>query len=54
MRRNRLKLVVLEDGVTAATDGAMETPALAARPDSAMRRLRLIDAEEGAPPDDAA
>ena len=54
MRRNRLKLVVLENGKTAATDGPTEIPAVAARADSAMRRLRLVDADEGAPPDDAA
>ncbi len=54
MRRNRLKLVVLENGVTAATDGATESPAVAARADSATPRLRLVDADEGAPPDDAA
>jgi hypothetical protein len=54
MRRNRLKLVVLESGVTGAPDGSTEVPAVPTRPDSAMRRLRLIDADEGAPPDDAA
>jgi hypothetical protein len=54
MRRTRLNLVVLENGVTAATDGATETPAVPVIPDSAMRRLRLVDADEGAPPDDAA
>jgi hypothetical protein len=54
MRRNQLKLVVVENGVTAATDGPAEIPAVAARPDVAMRWLRVDDADEGAPPDDAA
>ena len=54
MRRNRLKLVVLENGVTGATDGTTETPAVRAIPDSALQRLHLVAADEGAPPDDAA
>ena len=54
MRPNRPKLVVLENGKTATTDGPTEIPAVVAREDSATRRLRLVDADEGAPPDDAA
>ena len=54
MRRNRLKLVVVENAKMAATDGPTEIRAVAARADSAMRQLHLVDADEGAPPDDAA
>jgi hypothetical protein len=52
MRHNRLKLVEPENSAT--TDGTTELPAVPARPDSGMRRLRLVDADEGATPDDAA
>ena len=54
MRHNRLKLVVPENSATTATDGTEELPAVPARPDFGIRRLRLVDADEGAPPDDAA
>jgi hypothetical protein len=53
MRRNRLKLVVPENSAT-TTDGTTELPATAAMQDSGIRGLRLVVADEGAPPDDAA
>ena len=53
MRHNRLKLVVPENSAT-TTDDTTELPAVAAMPDSGIRRLRLVVADEGAPPDDAA
>ena len=54
MRHNRLKLVVPEDNATTATDDTKEFLAVPATLDSGIRRLRLVDADEGAPPDDAA
>jgi hypothetical protein len=54
MRHNRLKLVVPENITKAATDDTTELPAVAAMRDPDMRRLRLVDADEGATPDDAA
>ncbi len=53
MRDDRLKLVVCEDGAKAATDGTTEF-AVPATPESSVRRLRLVDADEGPLPDDAA
>jgi hypothetical protein len=52
MRRNRLKLVVPENSAT-TTDATTELPAIATMQDSGIRRLRLVDPDEGAP-DDAA
>jgi hypothetical protein len=54
MRHDRLQLVVDEKSAKATTDGPTELPAVPANPDSGLRRLRLVDADEGAPPDDAA
>ena len=54
MRHDRLKLVVPEDSAKAATDGTTELLAVPATPDPAMRRLRVVDADEGPLPDDAA
>ena len=54
MRHNRLKLVVPENGAATTTDGPTELSVVPTCPDSGMRRLRLADADEGGPPDDAA
>lgn len=53
MRHNRLKLVIPENSAT-TTDGTTELFAVPAMPDSVIRRLQLVDAGEGSPPDDAA
>ena len=54
MRHVRLKLVVPEDSAHAATDGSTEFLAVPATPDSFVRRLRVVLADEGPLPDDAA
>jgi hypothetical protein len=54
MRHDRLKLVVPEDGAPAATDRSTELLGTPAPPDSAVRRLHVVDADEGPLPDDAA
>ena len=54
MRYNRLKLVVSKNNTATATHDTKEFPAVTAMPDSAIRRLRLRDADQGPPPDDAA
>ena len=54
MRHNRLKLVVPEDSTKAATDGSTESRAVPATPDSSVLRLRVVDADGGPLPDDAA
>ena len=56
MRHDRLKLVVPEDSANAATDGSTELFAVPATPGSwiSVRRLRVVDADEGPLPDDAA
>jgi hypothetical protein len=53
MRHNRLKLLVPEDSAT-TTDGTTELPAAPATSRPVTLRLHLVDADEGAPPDDAA
>ncbi len=54
MRHNRLKLVVPEDNANAVTDGKTDRLEIPATPDPGMRRLRVVDADEGPLPDDAA
>ena len=54
MQHDRLKLVVPEDSARAATNGSAELSAVPAMPDSSVRRLRVVDADEGPFPDDAA
>jgi hypothetical protein len=54
MRHDRLRLVAPEDRAAAATERSTELSAVTARPDSGIARLRLPEADEGAPPDDAA
>jgi hypothetical protein len=54
MRQNRLKLVVPECSVKAATEGMTEVRAVPPAPDAGIRRLRLVDPDEGPPSDDAA
>ena len=54
MRHNRLKLVVPENRASTTSDGPTGLSAATARPDSGIRRLRLVEAYDGAPPDDAA
>jgi hypothetical protein len=53
MRNNRLQLVACENSEK-TTDAPTELSAVTARPDSGIPRLRLVEADEGAPPDDAA
>jgi len=54
MQHDRLKLVLSEDRTHAATDGSTDLFAVPATPDSSVRRLRVVDVDEGPPPDDAA
>ncbi len=54
MQHDRLKLVDPEDSADAATDGTTELFAVPAAPESSVRRLRVVDADEGPFPDDAA
>jgi hypothetical protein len=54
MRYPRLKLVVPEDSAHAAVDGSSESFAVPAMPDSSVQLMRVVDADEGPPPDDAA
>jgi len=54
MPRNRLQLVVPENGTTGATDAPKELPATATSPDALMGHLCLVRAHEESPPDDAA
>ena len=54
MRHERLKLVVPEDSAKAVTDGKTERLEIPATPDPGMRLLRIVDADEGPLPDDAA
>ena len=54
MRHTRLTLVVSEDSATMSSDVTREEPVALStlRPDT--RRLRMVDADDAAPPDDAA
>jgi len=54
MRNNRLQLVACENSEKATTDAPTELSAAPALPDAVMRRLRLVEADDAAPPDDAA
>jgi hypothetical protein len=54
MRNERLKLVVPNDGANAAPDRSTELFAVTATPDPCLRLLRVVDADEGPLPDDAA
>ena len=51
---NRLQLVVPENDAKATTDSPTDLSEVPALPDAAMRRLRLVEADDGGPPDDAA
>ena len=54
MRHNRLRLVVPENRAQATIDGPTELSAVPTTSDSGVRRLRVMDTDEGASPDDAA
>ena len=54
MRNDRLKLVVPEDGAHAVTDSTAELLSVPSTPDSSVRLLRVVDADETPLPDDAA
>jgi hypothetical protein len=54
MRDNRLQLVEPENSAKESTDSPTERLAVTAMPDAVVQRLRLVDAGEGTPPDDAA
>ena len=54
MRHDRLKLVVPEDNPNAVTDGKTERLEIPATSDPGIRLLRVVDADEGPLPDDAA
>jgi hypothetical protein len=54
MRRDRLKLIVPENGAAATSDEPTYLSAMTERSDAGIRRLRLVESEDGAPPEDAA
>jgi hypothetical protein len=54
MRDNRLQLVEPEYSAKASTDAPTELVAMTAMPDDVGRGLRLVETDDGAPPDDAA
>ena len=54
MRRHRLQLVVPEEHATGAANGPADDHAERGRPDSTLQGLRLVEADEGVSPDDAA
>jgi hypothetical protein len=54
MRRDRLKLVVPENRAATTSDGPTDSSAMTEKPDSSIRRLRLVESDDGAPPEDAA
>jgi hypothetical protein len=54
MRNNRLQLVGPENNPKTTTDVPTELSAAPAMPDAVMRQLRLVEADDGGPPDDAA
>jgi hypothetical protein len=54
MRDNRLQLVAGENSEKATADAPTEPSAPPASPDAVMWRLRPVEADDAAPPDDAA
>ena len=54
MRHDRLKLVVPENNSNAVTDGKTDRLEIPATPEPGIRLLRILDADEGPLPDDAA
>jgi len=54
MRDNRLQLVEPENSATASTDAPTELVAVTATPYGVGRGLRLVEIDDGAPPDEAA
>jgi len=54
MRSNRLQLVVPENRAMASTDVPAGPSEVTAMPDAVVRRLGLMEADDGEPPDDAA
>jgi hypothetical protein len=54
MQHDRLKLVVPDEGANATTDTTTDRLEIPTTPDPGVRRLRVVDADEGPPPDDAA
>ena len=54
MRHHRLQLVVPENDTKATTDGTTDLSEVPAMPDAAMPWLRLVEADDGGPSDDAA
>jgi hypothetical protein len=54
MRYGWLKLVVPENGTAATPEDPADLSTVTERPDSGIQRLRLIESDDGAPPEDAA
>jgi hypothetical protein len=54
MQHNRLKLVIPEDTAKATTDGTAELVSVTGKRDLGHCPLRLLIADEGPAPDDAA
>jgi hypothetical protein len=54
VRRDRLRLVVPENRAAATTDDPTDLSAVAERSSSGIRRLPLVESDDGAPPEDAA
>ncbi len=54
MEHDRLKLVIPEDSGKSVTDGTTDRFDIPATPEPVMRLLRVLDADEGPLPDDAA
>jgi hypothetical protein len=54
MRRHRLKLIVPENRTAATSDDLTDLSAVTERADAGIRRLRLLESDDGAPPEDAA
>jgi hypothetical protein len=54
MRRDRLKLVVPENRAASTSGDPTDLSAVTERPDFGIRRLRLVESDDGAPPEDAA
>ena len=54
MQRNRLKLVVPEEGANAPSDGTTDALPVLTTQDSGAPWLRVVHTEEGSFPDDAA
>jgi hypothetical protein len=54
MRSSRLQLVGPENSAKATSDAPTELAAAPAMPDALVPRLRLVESDDGGPPDDAA